>query len=393
MRILVSSRQAFLGGGETSLLYLIRGLSKRGCTFEIVCGNEGALPDALRAAGHGCLIRHFRGVEAFGPARFVKPSDFFWFHKLMRQGPFDLVHVNDFESLIYLGPVARRLGIPVVLTCHGWWIRSRPWQDLFFNRFTDRILAVSDAVAQGFLTVSKVPSNKVQVTHLGVDTNRFCPDTSDVVVRNELGIPPGNHVVSLVGRFQDVKGHLTFLSAARQLVGKDTNVTFLLVGESNPELQTEREHERRVRQVVEVDPLLRQSTVFLGFRKDMERVYRASDVIVCASDFESFGMAIIEAMSCARPVVSTDRGGPREIVVDGHTGFLVSPRDPHMMAGRIRVLLADGDLRSRMGLAGRARVIERFSLASYEDAMLDAYGQLVGRFKRSPDRSNPGFAL
>jgi glycosyltransferase involved in cell wall biosynthesis len=90
-------------------------------------------------------------------------------------------------------------------------------------------------------------------------------------------------------------------------------------------------------------------------------VMAAADVVVCSSDFESYGMVNVEAMASGKSVVSTRRGGPSETVVDGETGFLVEPRDPAALATNVIRLLQDPALRARMGAAGRARVEEHFS--------------------------------
>ncbi|MCA9909120.1 MAG: glycosyltransferase family 4 protein, partial [Anaerolineae bacterium] len=96
---------------------------------------------------------------------------------------------------------------------------------------------------------------------------------------------------------------------------------------------------------------------------------------VCSSDFESYGMVNVEAMACAKPVVSTRRGGPSETVVDGETGFLVDPRDHAALATQVLLLLRDADLRARMGVAGRARVKARFSARM----MADQFSQTLER--------------
>ncbi len=90
----------------------------------------------------------------------------------------------------------------------------------------------------------------------------------------------------------------------------------------------------------------------------------AADVIVCSSEFESYGMVNVEAMASGKPVVSTRRGGPSETVVDGETGYLVDAGDAEALANRVIALLRDPDLRKRMGAAGRARVERRFSAAA-----------------------------
>ena len=107
---------------------------------------------------------------------------------------------------------------------------------------------------------------------------------------------------------------------------------------------------------------LRDRLQYLGFRSDVETVYAAADVFVCPSDFESYGMANLEAMSCGKPVVSTRRGGPSETIVEGVTGFLVDPGDADALAARVLRLLRDETLRQSLGAAGREHVKRLFSI-------------------------------
>jgi glycosyltransferase involved in cell wall biosynthesis len=119
--------------------------------------------------------------------------------------------------------------------------------------------------------------------------------------------------------------------------------------------------------IAAADAGLRDRVAFLGWVERPERLLAASDVVVCPSRFESFGLVPVEAMACEVPVVSTNVGGPAETIVDGETGFLVPPRQPSQLADRVASLLGDEGLRTRMGRAGRARVEARFSLRAYAD--------------------------
>jgi glycosyltransferase involved in cell wall biosynthesis len=100
----------------------------------------------------------------------------------------------------------------------------------------------------------------------------------------------------------------------------------------------------------------------VGFQPEVYRFYLAADIVVHSSiEPEPFGMVLLEAMACAKPVVASDCGGPREIVESGVTGLLVPPKDPEILAKAILTLLRDADRRIQMGQAGAKRVRDRFS--------------------------------
>ena len=87
----------------------------------------------------------------------------------------------------------------------------------------------------------------------------------------------------------------------------------------------------------------------------------AADVVVCASDFESYGKANIEAMACGKAVVSSNRGGPAETIIEGETGYLVPSGDTEALAKRVLELLSSPETRARLGQNGRKRAETVFS--------------------------------
>jgi glycosyltransferase involved in cell wall biosynthesis len=167
-------------------------------------------------------------------------------------------------------------------------------------------------------------------------------------------------LVALVARFQNVKGHEVFQDMAREVARQIPEARFIVAGE-NTQSSADSAYKARILNSARTDPLLRDRLKYLGFRADVEEVYAAADVVVCSSHFEGYGMAIIEAMACGKPVVSTNRGGPAETVVHGETGYLVPPGDAAGLARYVIDLLRDPALRTRMGARGRARVEEKFS--------------------------------
>jgi glycosyltransferase involved in cell wall biosynthesis len=115
---------------------------------------------------------------------------------------------------------------------------------------------------------------------------------------------------------------------------------------------------------------------------ELQRLYDRAAVVVCPSRREGFGVACLEAMAHGRPVVATRVGGLRDLVVDGKTGLLVPPRDVQALRAALERLLADPELRRRLGAAGRTRAAERFSWASATDATLAAYAAAAGTMAR-----------
>jgi glycosyltransferase involved in cell wall biosynthesis len=106
---------------------------------------------------------------------------------------------------------------------------------------------------------------------------------------------------------------------------------------------------------------------------ELQHLYARAAVVACPSRREGFGVACLEAMAHGKPVVATGVGGLRDLVVDGETGLVVPPRDPKALREALRRLLADPELRLRLGKAGRLRAQESFSWESVTGSLLAAY--------------------
>ena len=168
----------------------------------------------------------------------------------------------------------------------------------------------------------------------------------------------------MVARFQSVKGHHTFQKMALQVALQQPDVRFVVAGEDVFGVAADADYKKEILQRAAQEPLLKERLTYIGFRDDVERVLAAADVVVCASDFESYGKVNLEAMACATPVVSTNQGGPAETIVHDETGYLVAPNAPGALAERVIYLLRHPAERQRLGANGRQRVLEHFSAAT-----------------------------
>jgi glycosyltransferase involved in cell wall biosynthesis len=349
-----------LGGGETSLLTLVEQLDPGQYRPHLLVSSEGQLSERWRAHGWQVHVMPWRGATTyFIPSLWMQFPIAHRIERLVREQDIHLIH-SDYHSLPFALSAARRVGIACVWTCWGWWFKPKHWQRTFFRQ-PDATFAASWAIRDGFLgTPPFMPPEHITVIPPGVDIQRFHPGVDGSSVRAEAGIAVDAPVVALIARFQDVKGHDVFQAMARRVAEALPEARFIVAGE-NTQTSADDDYKRRILETARTDPLLRERLVYLGYRADAERVIAAADVVVCSSDFESYGMVNVEAMASGKPVVSTRRGGPSETVVYGETGYLVDPRDDAALAQHVITLLRDPALRARMGAAGRARVEAHFS--------------------------------
>jgi glycosyltransferase involved in cell wall biosynthesis len=224
------------------------------------------------------------------------------------------------------------------------------------SKLADHVIFVSQASRNQHEPL-RYRLNKSCVIPNGIDVTKFVPSPeSRASVRAELGLPADALLIGVMGRCHPMKDHENFLRAAALVSRKYPKIHFLLAG-SGVDSQN-----RKLSSCVRELGLSHQ-THLLGERSDIPRLAASLDVFCLPSYGESFPNVIGEAMSCQVPCVVTDVGDAAWIV--GNTGRVVQPRDPGAMADALVELIELGQVaRKSLGHAARARVIERFTLAS-----------------------------
>lgn len=367
-----------LGGGETIWLSVLRTLDRDAWEPYVVCGTPGVFVDELRAAHIPVEVMPYRlpyfknGWLPTGTPMFMPRMA-----RYLREARIQLVHVKDPESAFYVAPVARLMNIPVIWTCSAWWHAERGWKSQFYEHFFTRIISWTEITKRALVATNPRLDQKIVVMPPGVDVNEFAPGARDETLLGEWNIPRDAHVVTLLARFQEVKGHEYFLRAALTILKTFPETRFLVVGD-NVFATTEADtYKRAMLALISENERLRRAVTFAGFRRDIPRILRATDVLVCPSRFETYGMANVEAMACGVPVVSINVGGPAETVVDGETGFLIPPRDAGAIAQRVCALLQDAELRKRLSANARRRVLENYTIDEYTAGHEQLYRQVL----------------
>ncbi|MXX51974.1 MAG: glycosyltransferase family 4 protein [Chloroflexi bacterium] len=374
-RILYTSWYTGLGGGETDLLTLAGALDSNRYEPQLLLPADGKLSKRWRAAGWGAHDLPYRGASTwFVPALWARFPVARRMQDLLAEQQIDLAHC-DYHTLPFIAAAARRLDLPVLWTVWGWWFKPKAWQRAFFRSLP--AVARSRAIRDGFLgSPPFMPSEQLPVIYAGVDSERFRPGL-DRDLRREMGIADDALVVAMVARFQPVKGHHIFQALAEKVLTALPRTRFIVAGDDVFGVAADQRYRKNILERAAEHPTLRDSLQYIGFRADIEAVYAAADVYVCASDFESYGIANLEAMACGLPVVSTRRGGPAETILHGETGYLVDAGDVDALADGVLRLLRDAGLRARMGAAGRRRLRESFSIAAAADAHMRLYDRLL----------------
>jgi glycosyltransferase involved in cell wall biosynthesis len=233
--------------------------------------------------------------------------------------------------------VTRRMDYPE----SGGWYTER-----LYNRRVDGVVAISRTIAE-LLARAGVEEQKIRYIPSGIEPRRF------ELERAPAEISAGVTVVGCVGGLDERKGHRYLIDAAARLKAQGLKIHYRIAGDGPLRAQ----HEVHVARAG-----LREEVRFLGFVNDAAEFLAGVDVVAMPSLFEGLGVAALEAMAAAKPVVASRVGGLAEAVVDGVTGLLVPPRDSAALASAIARLVGSPELALTMGRQGRDRVRHHFSL-------------------------------
>lgn len=271
-----------------------------------------------------------------------------------------------------VGRLAGRLAdIPVVYTEHNTLERYHQLTrrlNLSTWRWQNRVIAVSRDVAAS-LSRRAAPGVRVQVMPNGVDVERFDPALADgAAVRQQFGIPTSAPVVGTVAVFRVQKRLDDWLESARIVRQRQSDVHFVLVGDG-PE--REQLHARAC--ALQLDGVVH----FTGVQTDVRPFLAAMDVFLISSIFEGLPVALLEAMSMQRGIVSTSVGGVPEVVRHGTNGLLVPAGRPNLLAEAVRQLITSPALRADCGRAARQTVIDDFSLQRMTRQLERMYVEVV----------------
>jgi len=205
-------------------------------------------------------------------------------------------------------------------------------------------------------------AEKINVLHPGVDSAKFVPADSNDAEKSQLGWA-GRRVLLTVGRLQERKGHDRLIQALPKIVATLPDVLYVVIGdgEEKPRLQslvTELNLTNHVRFLSEVsDEIMlkcyQQCTLFILPNRTIGK------------DIEGFGMVLVEAQSCGKPVVAGESGGTRETMLHGQSGYIIDCTDPDNISDKLIPLLSDQQKLINMGIQGRQHTVEKLDWKSH----------------------------
>ncbi len=346
-----------------NILYLTNHLNIGGITSYVF-----SLATALRRKGHNIYIASSGGsllpkfIEEgiiFIPIPIrtkqeVSPKVLFSMLKLqvtVKKNRIDLLHSNSRTTQVLGCLLNHSLGVPHISTCHGFF-KKRISRRLF-PCWGERVVAISQAVKAHLIDDFKVDKKKIILIPNGIDLREFTiRDTQGTIQKKkELGLGNGP-VVGIIARLSEEKGHCYLIRAMQEVISRYPLAQLLIVGEGRMKEE------------------LLNLTRALGLEKNIffippvigtEAILSVMDVFVLPSSKEGLGLALMEAMAYALPVIGSRVGGITSLIQDGCNGLLVNPGDILGLSLAILKLLQNPDKAKALGGAARIFIGQNFS--------------------------------
>ncbi len=364
LTVLEATGKLGVGEVETHVSRLAMGLIRRGHRVILLNEKGGGFGEEARKAGAELLSVPFDETGRRQVTDRVKP------------GSVDLVHTHNYGAARFAAPLARALGVPHLLTVHG----LRPWyKRALFRDWGDTVLTVSEAGRDGVVGPFGPPADRVRVSFLGVDTDRFRPGLDGARIRAEWQLPEDARLVVNVSRFSHRKARpARALLEALPLLLEDVPAAHLVFVGDGPQL------DRLLKTVERVnDSLGRRVATVVGHGADIPEVMNAADVVIAAAS------TAIEALSCGTPtiafgstgyfgIVTPDNlEGARAVCFADH-GHLPARVSALRLADDLIWLLKDRAAARRDAEAIRAALAERYSVDRMAEQIEHVYRQIVG---------------
>ena len=396
-----------LGGAQENTLLTCEGLHGRGHEVILITGPsfgpEGQLMDRARSGG-------YRVIEIGSLRRAINPfydvPAYYRLKKLIRTLAPDIVHTHSAKGGVlgrWASSAVRRQSSGaccssvsklraaqlacdsrprIVHTIHG--LAFHPYQRWWLNRLyvaverhaaqrTDAFICVAQAMTDQALAAGIGRGEQFRKVFSGLETQQYIdsPATEAIArTRREFDIPADAVVITSVARLAELKGHEYIIESAKQLAPRFAKVIWLFVGDGHLRRQIEQ-------RISEAGLQTRFRLIGLTPPERIAELLHASDILVHCSLREGLARALPQALLCGRAVISFDVDGAREVVIDDKTGFLIPPQDVPGLVEAQKKLVADEELRRRLGRAGRELCRRQFDHQRMVDQIERVYQSIL----------------
>lgn len=396
--VLLENYYPSIGGVETQTKLIIENLVRKGMRFIILTRRYSqSLPEVERGAGITIFrIPPMGEGDIFKKWQMLIPA-FMFLVRLRKE--YDIIFVPGFNALgISASLVARIFSKRCVfravsnlgelsgahsllalkkrsLSPFILFLKFVLWLKKKLLQKADEFVATTKELEEDFLSNGVEPEKIVRIPN-GVNTAIYHPVSLEdkLTIRQKLSIPINKVIVMYVGRLERLKGVTLLLKIWPRVVNNCPEAHLYLVGPGG-------DCEDELKESAHSQGISRDVT-FTGGVGNVHEYLKAADIFTSASEYEAFGISVIEALACGLPVVVTRVGGMKETVKNNEHGFTISPNHLSNFYESLVTLIRDGSLRERMGQASRVWVEQMFSIESVADKYFDLFKSLPNKKKK-----------
>ncbi len=359
-----------IGGVETHLTILLPTLVKMGHKVNLLTGSFGEEKTEDVYKGVGIFrqpVMDLNWLSKRGLDGLLEEEVKSVFTKFIENTKPDCIHVHNMhyfseKHAFAIQDIAVKKSIPLILTAHN------VWDDDLFLELTNKIkwshiIAVSHFIKREIIGTGYHHKN-ITVIHHGIDQDVYSPRVNARAVFKKYPILRRKNVIFHPARMGLAKGCDVSIKALRLVKQRFPDVVLVLAGTKNIIDWTQTQQRDIAYMVSLVKSLGLRDNVLIDVFKldDMPKLYAASLVCMYPSTVsEPFGLTMLEALASGRPMIVTEAGGMPEIIKDGINGFVVPVKDFESLASRIIQLLADRELRERLGDTGRQIIEQQYT--------------------------------
>ena len=352
-----------------SLLELLSGLDKTKFEPIILIPGEGEMAERAREIGVNVRLWDMPRAKTGNVSRIF--SKVLELRSIIKDVKPDVIHTNGVRAQFYAALACKGLKVNLV-----WHVREAardiPLYDWFLGVSSKRIICVSNAVKEKRFNHYPFVAPKIRVIYNGVDVHKFKADEkAGKVIRDEIGVNEESVLLGIMGLIIPPKGHRFLFEAFGVIAQKHPDVRLVVAGKT-----IDKSYKSNL------DGLARNMRIdrninFLGHREDVNAILSALDIFILPSEGEGFSRVIMEALACAKPVITTDVGGNSEAIVNGQSGVLVPYGDVQSLVIAIEYMLEDPERAKKMGEVARERIKELFSVKHHVSSVEKLYEDII----------------
>ncbi len=373
MKILFYLRIVVMGGAENYLLTLLPELKKRNIEVGFFCTRQHNNKEIIdHFTTH--FNRHNIPVYVCKASSSLSLKAAKALAKTIKREQYTILsaHLVHAEIVSGLSKMFFKTSCKLVVTQHGYFQKFMDLHGLdykkinkltasyqlmkFIQRFVTNNFAVSKGVADFYIHSGICKPSKMQVIYHGIEPG-ICKNTTSIIRYS-------TNQLLIIGRLRKFKGHHFLIQAVKILYNEIADLKLVILGDGE-EMTTLRDMVNEYK--------LNEYVVFEGYSDNVFNYIAGSDIIVAPSIAEAFGLIVLEAYSCAKPVVAFNVPAFNENIVDNETGSLATPYNVKALAEKIKYLLQNKNIAAQYGENGRKLLKDEFSLESAVEKTIDFY--------------------